>query len=391
VKKPSLVTASQAGPRKLSGLEACVTASLVLLALSAFLGLVPALPVKELTRQLLAKIDLDSAQVRTCAGQLADPSFPEADKAEFLIALKAKGETGEELGSFADAFIELAIRPEIKLIDKPGMDLCGTGGDRQELINVSTAAMFPVAAAGITVLKHGNRSITSRAGGADVLEALGIPVTCSPDLMQECLAETGLAFLFAPLYHPAFRVIAPIRKKLAEEGIATIFNLLGPLLNPMRPAYQLVGIFAPTIIEKYAVALGRLGRERAWVVHGQVPGGSGIDEISPLGETLAYEVKKRSLNPFSLFAEELGIEKPTLHELRGGDPAENARILTDILLGRDRSARRDFLLLNAAAALVIAGAAPKMRVGMDLAAELIDSGAAYEKLRAFQEFFTKKR
>ncbi len=364
---------------------------LVLLALPAFLGLVPPPPVKELTQQLLAKIDLDAAQVRTCAVELADPSFPEADKAEFLVALKAKGETGEELGAFADAFIELAIRPETKVIDKPGMDLCGTGGDRQDLVNVSTAAMFPVAAAGVTVLKHGNKSITSKAGGADVLEALGIPVTCSPDLMQECLAETGLAFFFAPLYHPAFRVIAPIRKKLAEQGVATIFNLLGPLLNPMRPAFQLVGIFAPTILEKYAVALGQLGRERAWVVHGLVPGGSGMDEISPLGETLAYEVKKRSLNPFSLFAEELGIEKPSLYELRGGNPAQNARILTDILLGRDRSARRDFVLLNSAAAFVIAGVAPKMRAGMDLAAEVVDSGAAYEKLRAFQEFFAKGR
>ncbi len=364
---------------------------LVLLALFAFLGLVPPLPVKELTRQLLAKIDLDPAQVRTCAGQLADPGFPESDKAEFLIALKAKGETGEELGAFAAAFIELAIRPASKVTDKPGMDLCGTGGDRHELVNVSTTAMFPVAAAGVSVLKHGNRSITSKAGGADVLEALGIPVACSPDLMQECLAETGLAFFFAPLYHPAFRVIGPIRKKLAEQGIATIFNLLGPLLNPMRPAFQLVGLFAPTILEKYAIALGRLGRERAWVVHGLVPGGSGMDEISPLGETLAYEVKKRSLNPFSLFAEELGIEKPSLHELRGGNAAQNAGMLTDILLGRDRSARRDFVLLNSAAALVVAGVASKMRTGMDLAAELIDSGAAYEKLRAFQEFFGRVR
>jgi anthranilate phosphoribosyltransferase len=343
--------------------------------------------VKELTKQLQARIDLDAEQIRLAAAHLADPGISESDKAEFLVALKLKGETGQELGLFAQAFIDLAIRPSALLGEQPSIDLCGTGGDRLELINVSTAAMFVLAAANVLVLKHGNRSITSKAGGADVLEALGIQVTASPELMQKCLEKTGLAFYFAPLYHPAFRVIAPIRRKLAEQGVATIFNLLGPLLNPMGPKFQLVGIFAPTILEKYATALAQLGRERAWVVHGEVPGGSGMDEVSPLGETLVYEVKRRSLNPFSLFAEELGIEASGIHTLRGGDANHNAEKIVNVLRGQERGSCRGFVLLNAAAALVISGVTPKMRSGIQLAEDLVDSGAAYAKLQAFQEFF----
>ncbi|MGA8656982.1 MAG: anthranilate phosphoribosyltransferase [Chthoniobacterales bacterium] len=342
---------------------------------------------KELTTQLQARIDLTLEQVELASRQLADPAIPELEKADFLVALKSKGETGEELGYFARAFINLAVQPPLDTADKPTIDVCGTGGDRLELVNVSTATMFPLAAAGVVVLKHGNKAITSRCGGADVLERLGIPIACPVDQMVDCIQQTGIGFFFAPLYHPAFRVVAPVRKKLAELGVATIFNLLGPLLNPARPAYQLVGVFSPTILEKYAVALAGLGRDRAWVVHGEVPGGSGMDEISPLGETEVHEVKRSSLNYFHLFADQLGVARASLHELRGSDVNANAKVLIDILRGVERGPKRDFVLINTAAGLVVSGLTPRMESGLRLAAELIDSGRALEKLREFQRFF----
>jgi anthranilate phosphoribosyltransferase len=326
-------------------------------------------------------------QVREASTLLADPAVSELEKADFLLALKLKGESGEELGYFARSFLELSIRPVLQLEGRTSVDIVGTGGDRLELINVSTTCIFVLAAADVVVLKHGNRAITSKAGAADVLELLGIPIACSPEQMADCIHQTGVGFFFAPLYHPAFRLVAPIRKKLAELGVATVFNLLGPLLNPAEPRCQLTGVFSPTILEKYAIALREVGRSRAWVVHGQVLGGSGMDEISLLGETEVHEVKGDSLNQFYLFPDQLGFRRPSLHELRGGDAAQNAQALVDILANRDRSARRDLITINAAAGLVIAGEVPRMESGIQLANEILDSGRALEKLREFQRFF----
>jgi anthranilate phosphoribosyltransferase len=315
---------------------------------------------KDLIEQLRDKVDLRMDQAREASRLLADPDVSELDKGDFLVALKIKGESGEELGYFARSFLELAIRPILRLGDRPSVDIVGTGGDRLELISVSTTCIFLLAAAGVVVLKHGNKAITSKAGAADVLEKLGIPIACPPEQMTDCIQQTGIGFFFAPLYHPAFRLVAPIRKKLAEQGIATVFNLLGPLLNPAGPTCQLTGVFSPTILEKYAVALREVGRSRAWVVHGQILGGSGMDEISLLGETEVHEVKGDSLNQFYLFPDQLGFRKPLLHELRGGDAAQNAQALTDILANRDRSAKRDLVTINAAAGLVVAGRVPRM-------------------------------
>jgi anthranilate phosphoribosyltransferase len=343
---------------------------------------------KELIEQLHSRIDLRFDQAREASRQLADPGVAEEQKAEFLVALKQKGESGEELGYFARSFLEMAIRPALQLGGRPSIDVVGTGGDRLELINVSTTCMFVLAAAGVVVLKHGNRAITSKCGAADVLETLGIPITGSTEQMVDCIHQTGVGFFFAPLYHPAFRLVAPIRKKLAEQGIATVFNLLGPLLNPAGPTAQLTGVFSPTILEKYAIALREVGRSRAWVVHGQVFSGSGMDEISSLGETEVYEVRGDDLNNFHLFPDQLGFRKPLLHELRGGDAAQNASVLIEILANRDRGARRDLITINAAAALVVAGSASRMESGIRLANEILDSGRGLEKLREFQRFFS---
>ena len=342
---------------------------------------------KRLIEQLRDRVDLAFTDAWEAAFLLADPAVPDADKADFLVALREKGESGEELGYFARSFLELAVRPEIRLDGKPSVDVVGTGGDRLELINVSTTCIFLLAAAGVIVVKHGNRGVTSKAGAADVLEALGIPVTCDPRRMSDCIRQTGIGFLFAPSYHPAFRVIAPVRRQLAEQGMPTIFNLLGPLLNPAQPATQLTGVFSPAILQKYAVALRELGRKRAWVVHGHIDSGAGMDEISLLGETAVYEVREASLRRFCLFPDQLGFRVPALYELRGGSAATNAGILTDILANRDRSARRDLIVINAAASLIAAEVVEQMESGITLANEILDSGLAYEKLCEFQRFF----
>jgi anthranilate phosphoribosyltransferase len=344
---------------------------------------------KQFIEQLRARTDLKFPEAREASFLLADPAVSDQDKASFLIALRQKGETGEELGHFARAFLELAVRPNVSLEGRTFADVVGTGGDRLELINVSTTCIFLLAAAGVVVIKHGNRAITSKAGAADVLEALGIPVTCDPGQMSDCIHETGIGFLFAPSYHPAFRVVAPIRKKLAEQGMATVFNLLGPLLNPVQPETQLIGVYSPMILEKYGVALRGLGRKRAWVVHGQVSSESGMDEVSLMGATAVCEVSGESLNRFRLFPDQLGFRVPGLEELRGGSAACNAGILTDILANRDRSARRDLIVINAAATLVVAGVVGEMEAGVKLANEMLNSGLAYEKLLEFQRFFQR--
>jgi anthranilate phosphoribosyltransferase len=344
--------------------------------------------VNELIKQLRDRVDLRLDEVREACRQLADPAVSEAAKADFLVALKDKGESGEELGYFARCFLSFAIRPELSLGDKPSVDIVGTGGDRLQLINVSTTCIFVVAAAGVIVLKHGNRAITSRSGAADLLENLGIQIDSPPERMVDCINQTGVGFFFAPLYHPSFRVIAPVRRKLAEQGIATVFNLLGPLLNPVLPDYQLTGVFSPSILKKYAVALRAVGRSRAWVVHGQIPGHSGMDEISLLDSTEVHEVHGDSFTQFSLSPDDFGFRKPPLEELLGGDAKKNARLLMDILSNRDRSAKRDLIALNSAAALVVTGKADGMESGIRLANEMLDSGSALEKLREVQRFFS---
>jgi anthranilate phosphoribosyltransferase len=342
---------------------------------------------KELTQQLRANIGLTASDVENATRFLADGRSSDEEKVAFLAALRDKGETSEELSYFAEAFLALAIKPEITFQGKPSIDICGTGRDRLDLINVSTTAMFILAAGGAIAVKHGNRAITSRSGSADVLEKLGIPVTGSPERMMAAIEETGVGFLFAPLYHPAFEAVAGAHQKLAEQGVATIFNLLGPLLNPLRPEFQLIGVFSPNVLEKCALALARLGRKRAWVVHGTVPNSCGMDEVSTLGETTVHEVRESSFNHFRLCPDQFGLRTPSLHELRGGDAGQNAKHLLAIISGAERGPKRDFVLINAAAGLVVAGLAPCLNRGLQMAADLIDSGHALAKLREFQQAF----
>ncbi len=343
-------------------------------------------------RDLAAHVEsgghLSAEQVEAAVELLLSSQTDEADKGAFLTALRSKGETGCEMAAFARSMLKRAIDPQISPQRLPGpiLDVCGTGGDRLELFNVSTTSVFVLAAGGAAVVKHGNRGISSRSGGADVLEALGIEIEASPAALRESMERIGIGFIFAPHYHPAFKIIGPLRKKLAARGVTTIFNLLGPLLNPARPAYQLVGVFARGVLANVAEALRLLGRKHAWAVHGLGPAGEGMDEISSLGPTDVIRAQEGVTDAFSISPSELGIPPAEIRDLQGGDREENARMLIGILDGSIRGPKRDVVILNAAAGFVVAGLASDLPRGMDLANAAIDGGNALRKLRLLQEF-----
>jgi anthranilate phosphoribosyltransferase len=344
---------------------------------------------RDLTEDLTHRRDLDSARIGQAVAALLDSAEDDAAKADFLRALRAKGETASEIATFVAALLSRAVDPAIDpaTLDGPMLDVCGTGGDRMELFNVSTTAMFLLTAGGATVVKHGNRGITSRSGGADVLEALGVKIEYPPALLRECIAATGIGFIFAPAYHPAFKVIGPVRKTLAAQGVTTIFNILGPLLNPARPPFQMAGIFSESLLPKYAEVLRLLGRQSAWAVHGSSgPGSSGVDELSTLGINHYCQVKDGTVTAHTLDPEPLGFPRADIEELRGGDRTENARILTGILSGQIRGPRRDVVILNAAAGFVVSGLARDLADAIPWAHEQLDSGRALTKLKALQAF-----
>ena len=338
---------------------------------------------RELTDILRGGTELDATQVESAIGELLSEGTDDLAKAEFLEALREKGETAAEIAAFVNALLARAIDPEIdrSKLAGPLLDVCGTGGDHMELFNISTAAMFVIAAGGAAVVKHGNRGITSKCGGADVLEALGVRIDLPPDSFRRCVETTGLGFLFAPAYHPAFKMIAPVRKALAERGIKTVFNLLGPLLNPARPDYQLVGVFDRELLQKYAAVLGLLGRRNAWALNC-----GGADEILPFGPTDVVESSGTEPRRFVIDPGALGVPACVSAELRGGDRHENARILRGVLDGSIRGPKRDVVALNAAAGFVVTGLAPDLPAGLAKAHAQIESGRALAKLLALREF-----
>ena len=334
---------------------------------------------QSLTAQLTASRDLSPEQVEHAVAQLVSTEIDDAAKAAFLRALREKGETAAEIAAFVRSLLARAVDPGIspEKVSGPLLDVCGTGGDKLDIFNVSTTAMFLLAAGGACVVKHGNRAITSKCGGADVLEELGVKIDLAPDALRRCVETHGLGFLFAPAYHPAFKAIAPVRRALAAEGIPTVFNLLGPLLNPARPAHQLVGIFSSALLPKYAEALAALGRTRAWAVHG-----CGMDELSLTGPSTVREVVAGEIRELIVDPTALGLAPCALDDLRGGDRAQNAAILTAILDGSERGPKRDLVLLNAAAGFVITQLAPDLAAGLASAREQIESGRAMAKLHA---------
>jgi anthranilate phosphoribosyltransferase len=340
-----------------------------------------------LIHHLEEKQDLTTREVEVAAELLLDPAAPDAKKERLLEALALKGETAGEIAGFVEAFLKQAVDPHLGLLELEGptLDVCGTGGDQLDLFNVSTTAMFIAAAAGAVVVKHGNRGITSKSGGADVLEALGIRIDFSPDEFRNCIEKAGLGFMFAPIYHPAFKAVVAVRKALAARGVKTIFNLIGPLLNPARPECQLVGVFSRDLCPAFAEILQRLGRESAWVVHGTTGDGRSVDEVSLMGSTRIFKSgSMQEMDDEEVRPRDFGLKHAEVEELQGGDAKANAIILEAILAGRDTGPKRDMVLMNSGAALACAGLADNMGDGIELSREIIASGAALEKLRLLQ-------
>ena len=292
-----------------------------------------------------------------------------------LMAMRLRGETIEELAGAARAMRARALPVRAP---EGAIDTCGTGGDAKGTHNISTTVAFVVAGAGVPVAKHGNRSISSRSGSADVLTALGVNIECGPETIARCLEECGLGFMFAPAHHPAMRHVAHVRKEL---GTRTIFNLLGPLANPASTKYQVVGVFAEEWVEPVANVLGLLGVERAWVVHGA----DGLDELTTTGISHVAALDAGKVMTFKVSPKNAGLPEAKPEDLTGGDAAENAAHLRAVLQG-NQGPLRNIVLLNAAAALLVAGKAKSLREGVALAAESIDSGKATAVLDAFVKF-----
>jgi len=339
----------------------------------------------ELVEKLRQGAELNEDGICLATEALLDETIDHESKANFLEALSEKGETAAEIAGFASEFLTRAVEPSLdrEAIDKPLLDVCGTGGDKLDLFNVSTTSVFILAACDVAVVKHGNRGITSKSGGADVLEALGIRIDLPADDFGRCIVEVGAGFLFAPLYHPAFKAVIPVRQLLAQLGKRTIFNLLGPLLNPARPDYQLIGVFDPNVGSIYADILSRLGRENAWAAHGSAGDAGGMDELSTIGETQIWTTDG---DASTISPADLGLAAPELSELQGGEANENAKILKGILDGSLTDPKRDLVTLNSAAGLVICGKASDLEEGLSLANEAINSGRALEVLQQRQNF-----
>ena len=348
-----------------------------------------------LIQQLKQSAPLSGEQVAAAVSALVNENISVQSKADFLAALAIKGETTDEIAGFARELREKSVRPPYT---GESVDVCGTGGDHLKTFNISTTVALIVASAGIPVAKHGNRAITSQAGSADVLEALGIRIDLTPEQAALSLREHQFAFFFAPKYHPAFKHIAPARKLCAERGQRTIFNFLGPLLNPARPTAQLVGVPQPRLCEPMARVLQSLGIRRGMVVSGCVDNQHRsaeslsarpecfLDELSSLGDTIIAEFYQDRGFSSSTFRPPQS--NGTLADLAGGDSAANAEIIKGLLRGVDKGPKRDAVLLNTGAALLVAGRTKSIGQGAELAAELIDSGAATEKLKDLIKYGT---
>jgi len=319
---------------------------------------------------LVAKKDLSQEEARNMMIRIMSGEFDDAQISGFLVALRAKGETSSEIAGFAQAMREKMTSVPVS---SEAIDLCGTGGDHKGTFNISTAASFVVAGAGLNVAKHGNRSITSKSGSADVISAMGINISMSPEKMANCVDEIGLGFLFAPTLHPAMKYAMSARKSLA---IRTVFNLLGPLCNPAGVKRQLMGVFDGALLEKMASVLKKLGSEEAYIIHGN----DGMDEITTTSTTnIVYLNTNGEITNTILSPPDFGIEITTLNQLKGGDPEKNATIIKNILLG-EKGPRRDIVVLNSAAAIRISGKVDSIEAGLTLAEESIDSGSAYRVL-----------
>lgn len=325
--------------------------------------------IQQAIESLVLRRDLTRADVSAVFSEIADGTATPAQMAAFLVALRAKGETVEEVTGAAELVRERAVR--ISVADPRCIDTCGTGGDGRNTFNISTTAAFVVAAGGLPVAKHGNRSVSSRCGSADVLGALGVNVDASAECVEACIRDVGIGFLFAQRLHPAFKAAAAVRREL---GVRTVFNLLGPIANPARVRRQVIGVYERAAVPLVGGVLASLGMEHAWVVHGD-----GLDELAVTGASLVCEVRDGRTRLFEVTPEEVGLRRSRIEDLVGGEVTTNAAVLRAVLAG-EKGAPRDAVAMNAGAALVVGGAAADLTSGVRAAEALLDSGAAERKL-----------
>ncbi|MDJ0771580.1 MAG: anthranilate phosphoribosyltransferase [Ilumatobacter sp.] len=328
-----------------------------------------------LLTRLLADEDLTADEAHGAMSTILSGDATPAQLIGFVVALRAKGETAEELSGLLDAVLaHAAIVPLTDAQRASAVDIVGTGGDHSHSINVSTMAAIVTAAAGVPVCKHGARGASSKCGTADVLEQLGVAIELTPEGVKHCVEQAGIGFCFAPAFHPAFRFAAPARR---EIGIPTVFNLLGPMANPARVRRQVIGVANPGVADRMAETLVRHGSTRAWIVHG-----NGLDELSTTGPSSVLEVDHGEIHRFDVDPESLGLHAAGLDELTGGDAEQNAAAVRAVLAG-EHGAHRDIVVLNAGAGLVVGGLVDSLADGLDRAAATIDSGAAASTLDRF--------
>lgn len=345
------------------------------------------LQLAELTARLAAGQDLAPGEVEIAALALTETEETDAGKAAFLAALADKGETPAEVAAFARAFRQRAVNPGVERWAPQAIDVVGTGGDHAGGFNISSLVVLVLASAGVIVMKHGNRGITSKCGSADLLAGLGVTLDAPPQKLREALDQLGYVFFFAPAYHPAFKNIAPVRKALAAQGRRSVFNILGPLINPGRPAHVLLGVFARAWVSKLAGALDALGTEAGLAVHGAIDEQRGIDEL-----TTATPNHVRGFGRLrDVVAEwqpaDFGLKNAAFAELQGGDVSANLAIVDAILAGRGPTGLVDTIALNAAVAMWIVGKVPTVKDGLGAARELLLGGAVARKISATREFY----
>lgn len=331
---------------------------------------------KESLKKIIERTDLGEEEMFQMLSEIFSGSITDAQIGAFMAALATKGETFEELAGAASAMRKKARR--IQTTAKTVVDTCGTGGDGTGTFNISTTCAFVVAGCGVTVAKHGNRSVSSKCGSADLLEELGIKLDTEPEIVEEAIQEIGIGFLFAPLYHEAMKYAAKARK---EIGLRSIFNMLGPLTNPASANYQILGVYAPKLTEMFAQALRILGVKRAFVVHGH----DGLDEISICAPTRISELNDGMIRTYDIDPEDFFGKTADAADLAGGSASDNAQITKNILNG-EKGPKRDIILINASAALVAAGKAANLKEGIKLAETSIDSGAANLKLESLVRY-----
>ena len=336
---------------------------------------------------LTARRNLSPAEVAAAATALASTTAPDDAKAAFLTALAAKGETAAEIAGFATAFRALAVNPGVEAWAPRAIDIVGTGGDHAGGFNISSLVVLVLASAGVPVMKHGNRGVTSPTGSADLLAALGVDLTAPPEKIRRALDQLGFAFFFAPNYHPAFKHIGPVRKALAAKGQRTVFNILGPLINPGRPAHILLGVYSRSLVEKLADALHTLRQESGVVGYGAIDDDRGIDELTSATVNHVRGVGRLRELDAKWWAEDFELPAGDFAGLKGGDLATNLAIVDAILAGRGPAVLVDTIVLNAAVAMFITGRTAGIGEGVKPARELLLGGAVRKKLDATREFY----